>query len=90
MAAAPLPPTAASLSAPETGTLSQGARIANTFIAPSRTFADLRRSAAWWAPFLLMVLISTVFVYTAGQKIGFRAVPAWKRLSRTARAARNP
>jgi hypothetical protein len=74
MAAAPLPPTAASLSAPETGTLSQGARIVNTFIAPSRTFADLRRSAAWWAPFLLMVLISTVFVYTAGQKIGFRRV----------------
>ena len=31
-------------------------------------------SAAWWAPFLLMVIISTVFVYVAGQKIGFRKI----------------
>jgi len=54
--------------------LSEGARIVDTFIAPSKTFADLRRSAAWWAPFLLMVVVSTVFVYSAGQKIGFRKI----------------
>jgi hypothetical protein len=70
MAAAPLPPVSASAPAP----LSQGARILDTFIAPSKTFTDLRRSAAWWAPFLLMIVISTVFVYTAGQKIGFRKI----------------
>jgi len=54
--------------------LSQGARIIDTFIAPSKTFTDLRRSASWWAPFLLMIIVSTVFVYTVGQKIGFRRV----------------
>lgn len=54
--------------------LSQGARIIDTFIAPSKTFTDLRRSAAWWAPFLLMVIVSTIFVYMAGQKIGFRKI----------------
>jgi Yip1 domain len=72
MAAAPVQP--ASPSTPEPAPLSEGARIINTFIAPSKTFTDLRRSAAWWGPFLLMVVVSTVFVYTAGQKIGFRKI----------------
>src|ERR1700722_556825 len=73
MAAAPLVPGSpdSPASAPA---LSQGARIVDTFIAPSKTFTDLRRSAAWWAPFLLMVVISTIFVFTAGQKIGFRKI----------------
>jgi hypothetical protein len=72
MAAAPVLP--ASPSTPEPSPLSEGARIVNTFIAPSKTFTDLRRSASWWGPFLLMVVVSTVFVYTAGQKIGFRKI----------------
>jgi hypothetical protein len=54
--------------------LSQGQRIINTFIAPSKTFADLRRSASWWLPFLLMSLASLLFVYVVDQKIGFRKV----------------
>jgi hypothetical protein len=74
MAAAPLPPVSTPVPAPGSARLSQTARIIDTFIAPSKTFTDLRRSAAWWAPFLLMVIISTVFVYTAGQKIGFRKI----------------
>lgn len=72
MAAAPVAPL--SVPAPDAARLSEGARIVNTFIAPSKTFTDLRRNASWWAPFLLMVAISTVFVYTAGQKIGFRKI----------------
>ena len=74
MAAAPLPPISALASRPESAPLSEGARIINTFVAPSKTFTDLGRNAAWWAPFLLMVIISTIFVYTAGQKIGFRKI----------------
>jgi hypothetical protein len=73
MAAAPvLPPSPAPT--PEPAPLSEGARIVNTFIAPSKTFTDLRRNASWWAPFLLMVIVSTVFVYSVDQKIGFRKV----------------
>lgn len=72
MAAAPLPPVSGR--APEPAGLSQAARIIDTFVAPSKTFTDLRRSAAWWAPFLLMVVVSSLFVYTAGQKIGFRKI----------------
>jgi uncharacterized Tic20 family protein len=74
MAAAPVTPVAVPGPTSQPTPLSEGARILNTFIAPSKTFTDLRRSAAWWAPFLLMVIISTVFVYTVGQKIGFRKV----------------
>jgi hypothetical protein len=72
MAAAPLPTTPAV--APEPPGLSEVARIVNTFIAPSKTFTDLRRSAAWWAPFLLMVIVSTGLAYSVSQKIGFRKV----------------
>ena len=42
--------------------VSQGQRIINTFVAPSKTFADLKRSASWWLPFLLMSLASLLFV----------------------------
>jgi hypothetical protein len=73
MAAVPTPPVAPAPT-PETTKLSEGARIINTFIAPSKTFTDLRRSAMWWAPFLLMAIISTAFVYAVDQKIGFRKV----------------
>ena len=73
MAAAPVLPES-SAPTPDSAPLSQGARIVDTFIAPSKTFTDLRRDASWWAPFLLMVVVSTAFVYTAGQKIGFRKI----------------
>lgn len=74
MTTIPAPPVAPSPTPEAAPALSQGGRILNTFIAPSKTFTDLRRSAAWWAPFLLMVIVSTIFVYTAGQKIGFRRI----------------
>src|SRR5947209_4371915 len=73
MAVAPLPPVTSS-PVPAPAPLSEGARIVDTFVAPSKTFTDLRRSASWWVPFLLMVVVSMVFVYAAGQKIGFRKI----------------
>jgi hypothetical protein len=69
MAAPSLPPVEIAVSEPVP--LSQGARIINTFVAPSKTFFDLRRSAAWWAPFLLLVIVGFIFSYGVGQKIGF-------------------
>jgi len=68
MAAAPLPPVPASVPAP--APLSQGARIIDTFIAPTKTFIDVRRSAQWWLPFLLMTLVGWGLVYVSAQKIG--------------------
>jgi hypothetical protein len=76
MAAAPSSPTNSELSAvpPQTPPLSEGARLVNVFIAPSKTFTDLRRNAMWWAPIVLMVIVSIGFVFVAGQKVGFRKI----------------
>jgi len=54
--------------------LSEGQRLINTFIAPSKTFTDLKRSAAWWAPFLITAIVSLLFVYVVDQKVGFSKV----------------
>jgi len=60
--------------APEPAALSEGARLIDTFVAPSKTFTDLRRSAKWWAPFLVLAIVGVCFVYVVDQKIGFRKV----------------
>ena len=66
-AAAAVPPQ-------EPAPLSQGQRVINTFIAPSKTFTDLRRSASWWLPFLIGAIINIGFIYVVDQKVGFRKV----------------
>ncbi|HXY78918.1 MAG TPA: YIP1 family protein [Candidatus Acidoferrales bacterium] len=54
--------------------LSEPARILDTFIAPSKTFTDLRYNASWWAPWLIIAVVWVAFVYTVDKKIGFRKV----------------
>jgi hypothetical protein len=73
MAAAPVPPVSP---APEPAAppMSEGARIINTFIAPSKTFTDLRRNASWWAPWILLSVVTILFFVVVGQKIGYRKV----------------
>jgi hypothetical protein len=71
MAADPLPPLPVSVPAPEAAPLSEGARIVNTFIAPSKTFTDLRRNASWWGPWLLISIFALIFIYSMDRQIGF-------------------
>ena len=66
----PASPAPTPLSAP----LSEGARIANTFVAPSKTFTDLRRSASWWGPWLLISIFSMLFIYAMGRQVGFEQI----------------
>jgi len=54
--------------------LSEPARLIDTFVAPTKTFSDLRRSAAWWAPYIIIAIVGFLFVYTIDQKIGFPKV----------------
>jgi Yip1-like protein len=54
--------------------LSEGQRLIDTFLAPAKTFTDLRRSASWWAPYLIIAAFSLLFVSVVDQKIGFRKV----------------
>jgi len=70
------PVAAPTAPAPDSGQpgLSQGMRIVNAFFAPSKTFDDIKRSAAWWAPFLLMAVFSYAFVGVVAKKVGFEQV----------------
>ena len=71
MAAAPVLPVSPS---PDPAPLSEGARIVNTFIAPSKTFTDLRRSASWWGPWIVISIFSLLFIYAIGRQVGFEQI----------------
>lgn len=54
--------------------LSEVERVVDTFVAPSKTFNDIRRNASWWAPWLLMTIVGFIWVYEVDKKIGFDKV----------------
>src|ERR1700743_2246593 len=54
--------------------LSEPERLINTFIAPAKTFTDIRRNASWWVPLLLVSVFAIGFFITIDQKIGFDQV----------------
>jgi hypothetical protein len=54
--------------------LSQPQRIINTYIDPIKTFTDLRRGSAWWMAFLFSAIISYIFVFAVGSKVGWEQV----------------
>jgi len=58
-----------------TGTgLSQGERFIDAFVAPSKTFKDIRRNASWWLPFIIASVLGLVFAYVVLNKIGLPAL----------------
>ncbi len=54
--------------------LSEVERVVDTFLAPSKTFTDILRSASWWLPFLLAVIVTFGSTFAISQKVGFDAV----------------
>jgi hypothetical protein len=58
------------VAATEAQPLSQAARLVDAFIAPTKTFTDIRRNASWWLPFVLVCIVSFGFAYTALHKVG--------------------
>jgi hypothetical protein len=54
--------------------LSQVERVVDTFVAPSKTFTDILRSANWLLPAVFMVLVGLVFSAAVQQKVGWDAV----------------
>lgn len=58
----------------EPAPLSEGQRLVYIFFAPSRVFADLRRNASWWAPFLIVAVVSLLFFYVVDRKVSFPKV----------------
>jgi Yip1 domain len=71
---AAMPVTPMPIPPPEEPALSEGARIIDTFIAPSKTFNDVRRNASWWAPWLLISVVTLLFVYAMDRQIGFEQI----------------
>ena len=59
---------------PVTPGLSQGQRLVDTFIAPSKTFQDILRNTSWWLPFLITVFFSGILFVAVQQKVGFEQV----------------
>jgi hypothetical protein len=55
--------------------LSQWQRVANTFIAPAKTFEDIKRgNLSWWMPFIIMVLSFAVFYSSIATQVTWKVV----------------
>jgi len=57
--------------------LSEMERVVDTFVAPSKTFKDILRSAKWWSfltPFLLITVFSVTSAYVVGRQVGWAQV----------------
>ena len=58
----------------ESAGLSQVERVVDAFVAPTKTFTDIRRNASWWLPYLLLIVVSVAFAASIDHKIGFDQV----------------
>src|ERR1700730_6179932 len=54
--------------------LSEPQRLIDTFIAPGKTFSDIRRNASWWVPLLIISIFSIGFFVMVDKKVGFEQV----------------
>src|SRR5260370_22310607 len=63
------PPPIPSAEPTQSPRLSEPARIINLFIAPRKTFEDLKLNQSWWVPWLLSAVIGVLFGVVAVQKI---------------------
>jgi len=59
---------------PEGQPLTQVERVVDTFVAPSKTFSDILRSASCWLPIVILLIMSVVYAYAVDKKVGFDAV----------------
>ena len=65
--------TTSALTPPAAG-LSEVERVVDTFIAPSKTFSDILRSASCWLPILLLILATFVSGFIIDRQVGFERV----------------
>ncbi len=55
--------------------LSQLQRVTNTFTAPSRTFADIKRgNKSWWLPFIIAAVFGYILFAVVSTRIGMQQV----------------
>ena len=51
--------------------LNQVQRVVDTFVAPNKAFSDILRSASWWLPWLIGVIVTLGLGAAIQQKIGW-------------------
>lgn len=66
--------SASSIAPVEQSPLSQAERVVDTFVAPRKTFTDIRRSASWWVPWVLISIAGLALVFTVDKKVGMEKV----------------
>lgn len=66
MYAAPVPPVAPEPAGPG---LSEPQRLVNIFIAPKKTFEDLKRNPSWWVPWVIAAVFGIISAVLIGQKV---------------------
>lgn len=66
--------------------LSQGERVIDTFIAPSKTFTDILRNRSWWLPFLLSVIVTYGYAFALQTQVGWDTI-ASNAIKQDAKAA---
>ncbi|HTW44401.1 MAG TPA: YIP1 family protein [Acidobacteriaceae bacterium] len=54
--------------------LTEVQRVIDVFVAPSKTFTDIRRKASFWGPLLLMIVVGVAFSFSVQQKISWTQV----------------
>jgi hypothetical protein len=55
--------------------LSQFQRVTNTFTAPSKTFADIKRgNRSWWLPFIIFTVVGYILFGVVASRIGMEQV----------------
>lgn len=69
MYSAPLPPAPPGPVGPG---LSEPQRLVNVFIAPQKTFEDLKRNPSWWVPFVISAVFGLLFGIVVVQKVDMR------------------
>ena len=79
-----IPPMPAEI-APAPG-LSEPQRIINTYVAPSKTFEDIRRNARWWVPWLLSAIVTLATTYVVVNKVDFEQMVR-QQIQNSSRAA---
>ena len=54
--------------------LAEVERVVDTFVAPRKTFSDLRRSANWFVPWLLLAIAYVAMTFVVDKKLGMEKV----------------
>jgi Yip1 domain len=54
--------------------LTETQRVIDVFVAPSKTFNDIRRKATFWGPLLILIVITVAYSFTIQQKVGWEQV----------------